>query len=192
MQYWKKSTDRAGGGEPVRYSGGCGDAGAAQLLYRHPAGAGDPVLRPQRHRQKHPGRPVAALCRGGDRQRRPRPGAARYGDRQRRVLCRDLRHQPERHGSAAGGGPAGAGKRKSDYCVATAGGLCPVADLVVSAHPACVGHGTGSAHDAAAQSGSQLLSQLDALVDILADATAHRDDDVSTDQIDQLLSMFMF
>lgn len=39
-------------------------------------------------------------------------------------------HQPERHGFAVGGGPAGAGKRKSGYCVATAGGLCPAAESV--------------------------------------------------------------
>lgn len=99
---------------------------APQFTYAVTRGSRTEVTFARRYRESlsTPGRPVAALCRGGDRQRRPRPGAARYRDRQRRVLCGDLRHQPERHGSAAGGGPAGAGKRKSDYCVATAGGLC--------------------------------------------------------------------
>ena len=67
-------------------------------------------------------------------------------------------------------------------------GLTGLTDLMVSGHPACIGDGTGSTHNAAAQSGSQLLSQLNALVDILADATANGDDDVGADQIDQLLS----
>ena len=43
-------------------------------------------------------------------------------------------------------------------------------------------------HNAAAQSSCQLLSQLNALLDILADAAADRDDHVCADQIDQLLS----
>ena len=62
---------------------------------------------------------------------------------------------------------------------------------MVSGHPACIGDGTGSAHDTAAQSGCQLLGQLDALVDILADAAANGDDDIGTDQIDQLLSSLL-
>ena len=65
-------------------------------------------------------------------------------------------------------------------------GLAGLADLVVGGHPACVGHGTGSAHDAVAQGGSQLLSQGDALLHILGDAAAHRDDDVGADQVHQL------
>ena len=105
---------------------------APQFTYAVTRGSRTEVTFARRYRESlsTPGRPVAALCRGGDRQRRPRPGAARYGDRQRRVLCGDLRHQPERHGFAVGGGPAGAGKRKSGYCVATAGGLCPAAESV--------------------------------------------------------------
>ena len=47
-------------------------------------------------------------------------------------------------------------------------GLTGLTDLMVSGHPACIGDGTGSTHNAAAQSGCQLLGQLDALVDILA------------------------
>ena len=69
--------------------------------------------------------------------------------------------------------------------------LAGLTDLMVSGHPACVGNGTGSTHNAAAQCSSQLLSQLDALVDILADAAANRDDDIGTDQIDQLLSSLL-
>ena len=49
----------------------------------------------------------------------------------------------------------------------------------------------GCADNAAAQSCSQLLSQLDALVDVLADTTANRDDDVCTDEVDQLLSCLL-
>ena len=47
-------------------------------------------------------------------------------------------------------------------------GLAGLTDLMVSSHPACIGHSTGSADHAAAQGCRQLLSQLDALVDILA------------------------
>ena len=57
---------------------------------------------------------------------------------------------------------------------------------MVGGQPAGVDGGTGTANDAA-QLSSQLLSQLDAALDILGDATAHRDDHVSADQIDQLL-----
>ena len=70
-------------------------------------------------------------------------------------------------------------------------GLTGLANLMVSAHPASIGDGTGCADNTAAQSGSQLLSQLDALVDVLADATANGDDDICTDQIDQLLSSLL-
>ena len=69
--------------------------------------------------------------------------------------------------------------------------LTGLTDLMVSGHPACIGNGTGSTHNAAAQCSSQLLSQLDALVDILADAAANGDDDIGTDQIDQLLSSLL-
>lgn len=92
----------AGVGGAVRHPGGCRDAGAAQRLYRHPPGGRHPVLRPQRHRKKHPGRPVAALWGRADRQWRPGPGPARHRDRQRRHVCRYLRHLPERHCAAAG------------------------------------------------------------------------------------------
>ena len=66
--------------------------------------------------------------------------------------------------------------------------LAGLTDLMVSGHPACIGDGTGSAHDTAAQSGCQLLGQLDALVDILADTTTNGDNDICADQVDQLLS----
>ena len=65
-------------------------------------------------------------------------------------------------------------------------GLTGLADLVVSSDPAGVHAGTGGAHDAAQNLG-QLLSQLDAALDILADATAHGHDEVGTDQVHQLL-----
>ena len=70
-------------------------------------------------------------------------------------------------------------------------GLAGLTNLMVSGHPACIGNGTGSTHNAAAQCSSQLLSQLDALVDVLADTTANRDDDVCTDEVDQLLSCLL-
>ena len=46
--------------------------------------------------------------------------------------------------------------------------------------------GTGAAHDAA-QDLCQLLRQLDAALDILADAAAHGHDHVGADQVHQLL-----
>ena len=70
-------------------------------------------------------------------------------------------------------------------------GLTGLTDLMVSGHPAGIGDGTGCADNAAAQSCSQLLSQLDALVDVLADTTANRDDDVCTDEVNQLLSCLL-
>ena len=69
-------------------------------------------------------------------------------------------------------------------------GLAGLADLMVSAQPALVGDGTGST-DNAAQSLSQLLSQLDALLGVSRDAAAHGDDNVSTDQVDELLSALL-
>ena len=65
-------------------------------------------------------------------------------------------------------------------------GLAGLADLVVSRHPAGVYNSTGGTHDAAEDLG-QLLGQLDAALDILADAAAHGDDHVGTDQVHQLL-----
>ena len=54
-------------------------------------------------------------------------------------------------------------------------GLAGLADLMVSAQPALVGDGTGST-DNAAQSLSQLLGQLDALLGVSGDAAADGDD----------------
>jgi len=65
-------------------------------------------------------------------------------------------------------------------------GLAGLADLVVSRHPAGVYNSTGGTHDAAEDLG-QLLGQLDAALHILADAAAHGDDHVGTDQVHQLL-----
>lgn len=65
--------------------------------------------------------------------------------------------------------------------------LAGLTHLVVSAQPASVGNGTGCTHNAAAQRSSQLLCQLDALVDVLADAAAHCDHHICADQIYQLV-----
>ena len=62
-------------------------------------------------------------------------------------------------------------------------GLAGLTNLMVSGHPACIGDGTGSTHNAAAQSSCQLLSQLNALVDILADAAANGDDDIGIENL---------
>ena len=64
--------------------------------------------------------------------------------------------------------------------------LAGLAHLVVGRQPAAVDGGTGAAHDAA-QDVRQLLSQLDAALDILADAAAHGHDVVGADQVHQLL-----
>ena len=65
-------------------------------------------------------------------------------------------------------------------------GLAGLADLVVSGDPTSVHAGTRGTHDAA-QDLSQLLGQLDALIHVLGDTTANGHDEVSTDQVNQLL-----
>ena len=62
---------------------------------------------------------------------------------------------------------------------------------MVGGHPACVGDGTGSAHHAVAQGSGQLFGQGDALLHILGDAAAHRDDDVGADQVHQLVGSLL-
>ena len=66
-------------------------------------------------------------------------------------------------------------------------GLAGLTNLMVSRQPAGVDGGTGAANNAA-QDLSQLLSQLDAALNILGNAAAHRHDEVSADQVHQLLS----
>ena len=65
-------------------------------------------------------------------------------------------------------------------------GLTGLADLMVSGDPAGVHAGAGGTHDAA-QDFRQLLGQLDALLHVLGDTTANGHDEVSADQVNQLL-----
>ena len=69
-------------------------------------------------------------------------------------------------------------------------GLAGLADLMVSAQPALVGDGTGSTNNTA-QSLSQLLSQLDALLGVSGDTAADGDDNVSANQVNELLSALL-
>ena len=66
-------------------------------------------------------------------------------------------------------------------------GLAGLTNLMVSRQPAGVDGSTGAANNAAEQA-SQLFSQLDAGLNVLGDTTANRYDDLSADQVNQLLS----
>ncbi|MPM63049.1 hypothetical protein SDC9_109927 [bioreactor metagenome] len=65
-------------------------------------------------------------------------------------------------------------------------GLARLANLMVGGQPAGVNRGAGTAHNAA-KLRSQLFRQLDASLDVLADAAANGHDEVRADQIHQLL-----
>ena len=65
--------------------------------------------------------------------------------------------------------------------------LTSLTNLMVGADPAGVNDCTGGTNNAA-QLFSQCFSQLDAACDVFADTTANGDNDVSADQVNQLLS----
>ena len=69
-------------------------------------------------------------------------------------------------------------------------GLAGLADLMVSRQPALIGDGTGGT-DNAAQNTGQLLSQLDALVGVGRDAAAHGNNNIGTDQVNELLGALL-
>ena len=69
-------------------------------------------------------------------------------------------------------------------------GLAGLTDLMVGRQPALISDGAGST-DNTAQSLSQLLGQLDALLGVSGDAAAHGDDNVGTDQVNELLGALL-
>ena len=70
-------------------------------------------------------------------------------------------------------------------------GLTGLTDLMVSGHPAASVTARDAPTTPPPRAAASCSASLDALVDVLADTTANRDDDVCTDEVDQLLSCLL-